>query len=165
MARGEDPDELTARYARLLNDAIATRPAGMTIGMHLCRGNLKGAWMAEGGYEPIAEALFNAIDATVYCLEYDTERAGDFAPLRHVPKGKRVILGLVSTKTPLLEKKDVLKKRLDAASRHLPLEQLGIGPQCGFSSGGGSGQPITHDDTRRKLELIMELSQEVWGSA
>ena len=165
VARGEDPDELTARYARLVNDAIAARPAGMTIGMHLCRGNLKGAWMAQGGYEPVAEALFNAIDATVYCLEYDTERAGDFAPLRHVPKGKRVILGLVSTKTPALEKKDALKKRLDAAARHLPLEQLGIGPQCGFSSGGGSGQPITHDDTRRKLELIMELSQEVWGSA
>lgn len=164
-ARGEDADELTARYARLINDSIAGKPAGMTIGIHLCRGNLKGAWMAEGGYEPIARALFNDINAAVYCLEYDTQRAGDFSPLRLVPKGKRVILGLVSTKTPLLEKKDALKKQIDAASRHVALEQLGIGPQCGFSSGGGGGQPITQDDTRRKLELIMEVSQEVWGSA
>jgi 5-methyltetrahydropteroyltriglutamate--homocysteine methyltransferase len=163
-ARGEDPDELTRRYAKLLNEAIAGRPAGMTVGMHLCRGNLKGAWMAEGGYEPIAEVLFNAIDASVYCLEFDTERSGDFTPLAHVPKGKRVILGLVSTKTPVLESKDTLKRRIDAAAKHVPLEQLGIGPQCGFSSGGGGGQPITQDDTRRKLELIVEVSQEIWGS-
>lgn len=162
-ARGEDADELTERYARLINDATAGKPAGMTLGIHLCRGNLKGAWMAEGGYEPIAEALFNRIQANVYCLEYDTERAGDFSPLRHVPKGKRVILGLVSTKTPVLESKDFLKRQIDAASRYAGLEQLGIGPQCGFSSGGGGGQPITQDDTRRKLELIMELSQEIWS--
>jgi 5-methyltetrahydropteroyltriglutamate--homocysteine methyltransferase len=161
-ARGEDADELTERYARLINEAVAGKPAGMTLGIHLCRGNLKGAWMAEGGYEPIAEALFNRIDASVYCLEYDSARAGDFSPLRHVPKGKRVILGLVSTKTPALETKDFLKRQIDAASRHTRLEQLGIGPQCGFSSGGGSGQPITQDDTRRKLELIMEVSQEIW---
>jgi 5-methyltetrahydropteroyltriglutamate--homocysteine methyltransferase len=164
-ARGEDPDELTERYARLINEVISEKPAGMTIGMHLCRGNLKGAWMAEGGYEPIAHALFKRINASIYCLEYDTQRAGDFSPLRHVPKGKRVILGLVSTKTPVLEKKDALKKQIDAAAKHLALDQLGIGPQCGFSSGGGGGQPITQDDTRRKLELIMELSQEVWGNA
>ena len=162
-ARGEDADELTGRYARLINEAVAGKPAGMTLGIHLCRGNLKGAWMAEGGYEPIAEALFNRIDADVYCLEYDSARAGDFSPLRHVPKGKRVILGLVSTKTPVLETKDFLKRQIDAASRHAGLEQLGIGPQCGFSSGGGSGQPITQDDTRRKLELIMEVSQEIWS--
>jgi 5-methyltetrahydropteroyltriglutamate--homocysteine methyltransferase len=163
-ARGEDPDELTRRYARLFNEAVAGKPANMTIGVHLCRGNLKGAWMAEGGYEPIAEALFNRMDASVYCLEYDTQRAGDFTPLRHVPKGKRVILGLVSTKTPLLESKDGLKRQIDAAAKHLPLEQLGIGPQCGFSSGGGGGQPITQDDTRRKLELIMEVARDVWGN-
>jgi methionine synthase II (cobalamin-independent) len=162
-ARGEDADELTERYARLIDEAVAERPAGMTLGIHLCRGNLKGAWMAEGGYEPIAEALFNRIDAGVYCLEYDSARAGDFSPLRHVPKGKRVILGLVSTKTPVLERKDFLKRQIDAASRHAGLEQLGIGPQCGFSSGGGGGQPITQDDTRRKLELIMEVSQEIWS--
>ena len=163
-ARGEDPDELTERYARLIDEAIAERPAGMTVGMHLCRGNLKGAWMAEGGYEPIAEALFNRIEASVYCLEYDTARAGDFSPLAHLPKGKRAILGLVSTKTPVMETKDFLKRQIDAATRHVRLEQLGIGPQCGFSSGGGGGQPITQDDTRRKLELIMEVSQEIWGN-
>ena len=123
-ARAEDPDELTGRYARLINDAIAARPPGMLVGMHLCRGNLKGAWMAEGGYEPIAEILFNTIDANVYCLEYDTARAGDFSPLRHLPGGKRVILGLVSTKTPVLEKKESLKRQIDAASRYAGLEQL-----------------------------------------
>ena len=164
-ARGENADELTERYARLFNDAIAGKPAGMTVATHLCRGNLKGAWMAEGGYEPIADALFNRMNASIYCLEYDTQRAGDFSPLRFVPKGKRVILGLVSTKTPRLESKEVLKRRVDEAAKHVPLDQLGIGPQCGFSSGGGGGQPITQDDTRRKLELIMELSQEIWGSA
>jgi 5-methyltetrahydropteroyltriglutamate--homocysteine methyltransferase len=163
-ARGEDADELTERYASLINEALAGKPAGMTLGIHLCRGNLKGAWMAEGGYEPIAEALFNRIDAKVYCLEYDSARAGDFSPLRHLPKGKRVILGLVSTKTPVLETKDFLKQQVDAASRYARLEQLGIGPQCGFSSGGGGGQPVTQDDTRRKLELIMEVSQEIWGN-
>jgi len=160
--RGENPDELTERYAKLFNEAIAQKPRDMTVAVHLCRGNLKGAWMAEGGYEPIAEALFNRLDATVYCLEYDTERAGDFAPLRHVPKGKRVILGLVSTKTPVLEKTEDLKKRIDAAAKRIALDQLGIGPQCGFSSGGGGGQALSADDTRRKLELVMEVARDVW---
>jgi len=162
-ARGEDADELTERYVRLFNDCVAKRPKSMTVATHLCRGNLKGAWMAEGGYEPIAEKLFNDLDASVYCLEYDTERAGDFAPLRFVPKGKRVILGLVSTKTPVLESKDALKRKIEEAARHIPLGQLGIGPQCGFSSGGGSGQAVTQDDTRRKLELVMEVARDVWG--
>ena len=160
--RGENPDELTERYAKLFNEAIAQKPRDMTVAVHLCRGNLKGAWMAEGGYEPIAEALFNRLDATVYCLEYDTERAGDFAPLRYLPKGKRVILGLVSTKTPVLERKEDLKKRIDAAAKHIALDQLGIGPQCGFSSGGGGGQALSADDTRRKLELVMEVARDVW---
>ena len=161
--RGEDADELTERYAALFNECIRGKPADMTVAVHLCRGNLKGAWMAEGGYEPVADALFNRMDATIYCLEYDTQRAGDFSPLRFVPRGKRVILGLVSTKTPVLESKDALKRRIDAAARHVALEQLGIGPQCGFSSGGGGGQALTQDDTRRKLELTMETAREVWG--
>jgi 5-methyltetrahydropteroyltriglutamate--homocysteine methyltransferase len=160
--RGENPDELTERYVRLFNESISQKPQNMTVAVHLCRGNLKGAWMAEGGYEPIADALFNRLDASIYCLEYDTERAGDFAPLRFVPRGKRVILGLVSTKAPQLESKDALKRRIDEASKHLPLERLGIGPQCGFSSGGGSGQALTQDDTRRKLELVMEVARDVW---
>jgi 5-methyltetrahydropteroyltriglutamate--homocysteine methyltransferase len=162
-ARGEKADELTERYVRLINECIAKKPKEMAVAIHLCRGNLKGAWMAEGSYEPIADALFNKLKVGTYCLEYDTERAGDFSPLRFVPKGKRVILGLVSTKTPALESKDDLKRRIDAAAKHLPLEQLGIGPQCGFSSGGGGGQAVTQEDTRRKLELVMEVARDVWG--
>jgi 5-methyltetrahydropteroyltriglutamate--homocysteine methyltransferase len=162
--RGENPDELTARYAKLFNDSIAGKPADMKVAVHLCRGNLKGAWMAEGGYEPVAEVLFNQMNADIYCLEYDTPRAGDFSPLRHVPKGKTVILGLVSTKTPQLESKDALKRRIDEAAKYVPLDRLGISPQCGFSSGGGSGQTVTQDDTRRKLELVLEVAREVWKS-
>jgi 5-methyltetrahydropteroyltriglutamate--homocysteine methyltransferase len=162
-ARGEDPAALLARYARLINDAIAGRPKSMTVAIHLCRGNLKGAWMAEGGYEPVAETLFNAVAADAYFLEYDDARAGDFAPLRHVPAPMAVVLGLVSTKTPVLEGKDDLKRRIDAASRYVPLERLCLSPQCGFSSAPGSGQVVTHDDERRKLDLILEVAREVWG--
>ncbi|HYL87840.1 MAG TPA: 5-methyltetrahydropteroyltriglutamate--homocysteine S-methyltransferase [Burkholderiales bacterium] len=161
VARGENPDELTERYARLFNDCISG--AQMTVAVHLCRGNLKGAWMAEGGYDPVAHVLFNRMNADIYCLEYDTPRAGDFSPLRYVPKGKTVILGLVSTKTPVLESKDALKRRIDEAAKFVPLDRLGISPQCGFSSGGGSGQTVTQDDTKRKLELIMSVAREVWG--
>ena len=163
QARGENPDELSERYARLINESTAGKPPGMTVGIHLCRGNLKGAWMAEGGYDPVADTLFNRINADIYCLEYDTPHAGDFSPLRFVPKDKTVILGLVSTKTPKLESKDELKRRIDEAARYVPLGQLGLSPQCGFSSAGGSGQAVTQDDTRRKLELVMEVAHEVWG--
>ena len=162
-ARGEAADELTGRYVGLINECIARKPKEMSVAIHLCRGNLKGAWMAEGGYEPIADALFNRLEVGTYCLEYDTGRAGDFSPLRFLPKGKRVILGLVSTKTPALESKDQLKRRIEAAAKFAPLDQLGIGPQCGFSSGGGGGQTVTQDDTRRKLELVMEVAGEIWG--
>lgn len=162
-ARGEDPDRLTARYAQLINDAIRNRPPQMGVGIHLCRGNLKGMWMAEGGYEPIAEVLFNRIDVDAYFLEYDTPRAGDFTPLRLVPPDKIVVLGLVSTKTPALESKDELVRRIEAASRYVPLERLAISPQCGFSSGGGSGQVITNDDIRRKVALMHEVARDVWG--
>lgn len=162
-ARGENADELTRCYVHLANECLAAKPAGMTVAIHLCRGNLKGAWMAEGGYDPIAEALFNQLNADIYCLEYDTPRAGDFSPLRFVPKEKTVILGLLSTKTPVLETKDALKRRIDEAARHVPIERLGLSPQCGFSSGGGSGQIVNHDDTRRKLELVMSVVHEVWG--
>ena len=163
-ARGEDADQLTETYASLINRAIENRPANMFVGMHLCRGNLKGAWMAEGGYEPIADALFNRIDVDAYFLEFDSPRSGDFTPLRHLPKGKFAVLGLVSTKTPVLESEDELKARIDEAARHAPLEQLCLSPQCGFSSGGGSGQPITQDDTKRKLELVVRVAEDVWGS-
>ena len=165
VARGEDPDELTRTYAKLINDSIAKKPASMTVGMHLCRGNLKGAWMAEGGYDPIADVLFNQVNVDGYFLEYDTDRAGDFQPLRFVPNGKTVILGLVSTKTPVLESKDELKRRIEAAAKHCPIDQLGLSPQCGFSSGGGSGQGVDEAATKKKLELIVEVAREVWGSA
>ena len=132
--RGDDPNDLPRRYARLINAAIAKRPKGMTVCVHLCRGNFKSAWAAEGGYEPVAEVLFNELAVDGYFLEYDDPRSGDFAPLRHVPKGKTVVLGLVSTKIGQLESKDELKRRIDAAAKLVPLEQLCLSPQCGFSS-------------------------------
>jgi 5-methyltetrahydropteroyltriglutamate--homocysteine methyltransferase len=165
VARGEDPDELTRTYAKLINASIAKKPPNMTVGMHLCRGNLKGAWMAEGGYDPIAEVLFNQVNVDGYFLEYDTDRAGDFKPLRFLPKGKTVILGLVSTKTPALESRDELLRRIEEAAKHCPIDQLGLSPQCGFSSGGGSGQVMTEDATKKKIELIVDIAREVWGSA
>ncbi len=163
VERGEDPDALTARYAKLINAALDGRPEGMFVSMHLCRGNLKGAWMAEGGYEPIAEVLFGEAKIDAFFLEYDTPRAGDFEPLRFIPANTGVILGLVSTKTPELESEDDLKRRIDEAAKYIPLESLGISPQCGFSSGGGRGQPITQDDTRAKIELLQRVARDVWG--
>jgi 5-methyltetrahydropteroyltriglutamate--homocysteine methyltransferase len=161
---GEDPDSLPKTYAGLLNAAIAERPVDMTVCMHLCRGNFAGAWIAEGGYEPIAELLFNEIGVDGYFLEYDSPRAGDFAPLRFLPKGKIAVLGLVTTKSPRMESKDELKRRLDAASQHAPIEQLALSPQCGFSSGIG-GNALTIDDEVKKLSLVLETAREVWGSA
>src|SRR4029077_1097392 len=133
-ARGDDPDELPRRYAKLINAAIATRPARMAACVHLCRGNFKSAWAAEGGYEPVAEVLFNELEVDGYFLEYDDARSGDSAPLRFVPKDKIVVLGLVSTKVGQLESKDDLKRRIDAAAKLVPLDQLCLSPQCGFSS-------------------------------
>ena len=164
-ARGEDPDELTSAYVDLINAAIAERPEGMLVGLHMCRGNFKGAWMAEGGYEPIAERVFHGLDVDILQLEYDTPRAGDFAPLRFLPPDKTAVLGLISTKTPVLEDADSIKRRIDEAARFAPLERLAIGPQCGFSSAGGGGQPIDSDATRRKLELVLRIAREVWGTA
>ena len=147
---GEDPATLPKTYAKLLNAAIAGKPADMTVCMHLCRGNFAGAWIADGGYEPIAELLFNAIDVDGYFLEYDSARAGGFEPLRFLPKGKIAVLGLVTTKSPQMETKDELKRRIDEASRYAPLEQLALSPQCGFSSGIG-GNAMTVEDEIAKL--------------
>jgi 5-methyltetrahydropteroyltriglutamate--homocysteine methyltransferase len=160
---GEDPATLPKTYAKLLNAAIAGKPADMTVCMHLCRGNFAGAWIAEGGYEPIAELLFNEIGVDGYFLEYDTERAGSFAPLRFLPKGKMAVLGLVTTKSPKMEAKDELKRRIEEASSYAPIEQLALSPQCGFSSGIG-GQAMTVDDEIRKLTLVVETAREVWGT-
>jgi 5-methyltetrahydropteroyltriglutamate--homocysteine methyltransferase len=161
---GEDPDSLPRTYARLLNDTIAHRPPDMVVCMHLCRGNFAGAWIAEGGYDPIAEMLFNEIDVDGYFLEYDSPRAGGFAPLRFLPKHKVAVLGLVTTKSPEMESKDALKRRIDEASRYAPLEQLALSPQCGFSSGIG-GNAMTVADEIAKLRLVVETAREVWGSA
>ncbi len=161
---GEDPDTLPKTYAKLLNDAIAERPSDMTICMHLCRGNFAGAWIAEGGYEPISELLFNEIGVDGYFLEYDSPRAGGFAPLRFLPKGKTAVLGLVTTKSPKMESKDELKSRIEEASRHAPLDQLALSPQCGFSSGIG-GNAMTVGDEVAKLNLVVETARDVWGEA
>ena len=163
-AIGEDPESLPATYAKLLNDTISEKPADMTVCMHLCRGNFAGAWVAEGGYEPIAELLFNEIDVTGYFLEYDSPRAGGFEPLRFLPKGKVAVLGLVTTKEGTLESKDVLKRRIDEAAKFAPLEQLALSPQCGFSSGIG-GNAMTVEQEIAKLRLVVEVAREVWGSA
>ena len=161
---GEDPATLPKTYAKLLNAVVAGKPADMTVCMHLCRGNFAGAWIAEGGYEPVAELLFNEINVDGYFLEYDTARAGSFAPLRYLPKGKIAVLGLVTTKSPKLETKDELKRRIDEASRYAPLEQLALSPQCGFSSGIG-GNAMTINDEIAKLKLVVETAREVWGTA
>jgi 5-methyltetrahydropteroyltriglutamate--homocysteine methyltransferase len=161
---GEDPATLPKTYANLLNAAIAGKPADMTVCMHLCRGNFAGAWIAEGGYEPIAELLFNEIGVDGYFLEYDSPRAGDFSPLRFLPKGKMAVLGLVTTKSPKMETKDELKRRIEEASQYVPIEKLALSPQCGFSSGIG-GQAMTVDDEIRKLALVVETAREVWGTA
>ena len=161
---GEDPATLPNTYAKLLNDTIADRRRDMTICMHLCRGNFAGTWIAQGGYEPIAELLFNAIDVDGYFLEYDSPRAGNFAPLRFLPKGKVAVLGLITTKSGVLESKDELKRKIEEASRYAPIEQLALSPQCGFSSAIG-GNAMDVSEQVAKLRLVVETAQAVWGSA
>ena len=161
--RGDDPNELPRRYARLINAAIAQRPAGMTVCIHLCRGNFRSAWAAEGGYEPVAEVLFNDLAVDGYFLEYDDARSGDFSPLRFVPSGKIVVLGLVSSKVAVLESKEELTRRIDEAARYIPLEQLCLSPQCGFSST-VHGNEITPEVQGAKLRLIVETARDVWGT-
>lgn len=169
-AQGDDPDKLVDLYIDLINRAIAGRPKEMRVALHLCRGNMQGLWMGDGGYAPIAEKLFNALNVDAYLLEYDSPRAGDFAPLRHVPKGKRVYLGLVSTKNPALESEGDLRRKLDEAARHVPAEQLGLCPQCGFASSAMSKfnvlpNPMTPALQRAKLARLVEAAGRAWGSA
>ncbi|HYA35468.1 MAG TPA: 5-methyltetrahydropteroyltriglutamate--homocysteine S-methyltransferase [Candidatus Binataceae bacterium] len=159
---GLDPDALLSRYIDAVNRVVADKPPGMTIGMHLCRGNLRGRWMASGSYEAVAERLFNATDVDGFFLEYDSPRAGDFSPLRFVPKNKFVRLGLVSSKNATLEGADDLMRRIDEASRYAPRENMGISPQCGFASTVG-GNPLTIDDESAKLRLVVEVARRVWG--
>jgi len=161
-ARGDDPGELPQRYARFVNKVVARKPQGMLLAMHLCRGNFKSTFAASGDYEPVAEALLSQMNIDAYFLEYDDARSGDFRPLRHLKKGKTAVLGLITTKTGQLESKDDIKRRIDEAARYAPLEQLALSPQCGFASS-AEGNAISWDDQRRKLELVVEIADEVWG--
>jgi 5-methyltetrahydropteroyltriglutamate--homocysteine methyltransferase len=148
---------------RLINQALTGRPAGMTVCTHLCRGNFRSSWMAEGGYDHVAEALFGGLDVDGFFLEYDDARSGGFAPLRFVPRGrKRVVLGLVTTKRAALESKDELERRIDEAAKYVPLEQLCLSPQCGFSST-VDGNALTIEEQKAKLRLVVETAREVWG--
>ncbi len=161
VQNGDDPAALPRTYADTINEALANRPAGMTIAMHTCRGNFKSAWVAEGGYEPVAEAMFST-DLDAYFMEFDSARAGTFEPLRALPAGKKVVLGLVTTKVGELESKDLLRRRIDEAARFMPLENLCLSPQCGFSST-HHGNALSEDEQWRKLELVVEVANEIWG--
>jgi 5-methyltetrahydropteroyltriglutamate--homocysteine methyltransferase len=160
--RGEDPERLPAIYAQMINTAIAGRPADMIITMHLCRGNFRSSWIARGGYEPVAEILFHEIGVNGYFMEFDTERAGGFEPLRFVPKNKAVVLGLVTSKSGALETAGELQRRIEQAARFVDLEQLCLSPQCGFAST-EEGNLLTEDEQWAKLARIVEVAHQVWG--
>ncbi len=159
---GEDPDTLPQLYVRLMNDALRGKPADMMVGVHMCRGNHASSWIAEGGYDPIAEIVFGEMNVDAFFLEYDSPRAGSFAPLRYLTGRKVAVLGLVTTKKPQLESNDELKRRIGEAAKYLPLERLSLSPQCGFAST-IAGNALSQDDQRRKLELVVRTAREVWG--
>jgi 5-methyltetrahydropteroyltriglutamate--homocysteine methyltransferase len=159
---GEDPITIQRTYANLLNDVTRVRPADLRICIHMCRGNHESAWVASGGYEPVAQVAFGSLDVDGFFLEYDTDRAGGFEPLRFLSGHKVAVLGLVTTKKPTLENKDTLKRRIEEAAKFVPLERLALSPQCGFASTIG-GNKLTEEDEKRKLELVVETAREVWG--
>ncbi|MGC1823302.1 MAG: 5-methyltetrahydropteroyltriglutamate--homocysteine S-methyltransferase, partial [Pseudolabrys sp.] len=161
-ARGEDPEKLPTIYASMINAAMSDIPSDMTIAMHLCRGNFQSTFVASGGYEPVAEILFNTVNVHGYFMEYDSDRAGGFEPLRFVPKGKTIVLGLVTSKSGRLETRDELKRRIDEAAKYVPLEQLCLSPQCGFAST-EEGNILSEDEQWAKLAMIVELAEEIWG--
>ena len=161
-AGGGDPDRLVDLYIDAINEAVTNRPPQVTVGVHVCRGNYKGMYLSEGGYDSVAERFFGRADVNHFLLEFDTPRAGGFAPLRHVPKGKGVVLGLVSSKTPVLEKLDDLHRRADEAAKYVDAARLGISPQCGFASTMG-GNPVTEADERAKLSLCVNAARSIWG--
>lgn len=162
VERGDDPDELVHLYVRLINDSIRDRPDDMAAAIHLCRGNYRSSWVTEGGYDPVAEIMFPGMDVDAFFLEYDDERSGDFAPLRFVPPGKKVILGIMSSKHPEVEPADEVKARLEDAGRRLDLDQCGLSHQCGFSST-VEGNELTEQDQWAKLERVVEVATDVWG--
>jgi 5-methyltetrahydropteroyltriglutamate--homocysteine methyltransferase len=160
---GEDPDQLIEAYVKAIADAVRDKPPEMTIGMHLCRGNYRGRWLATGGYGRVAERLFNIRGIDVFFLEYDSPRAGDFSPLKFLPKGKIVLLGMISSKTAVLEDKQMLLRRIGEAAKFTSMDQLGISPQCGFATN-LTGSPLTPADQRAKLQLVVDVANEAWGS-
>ena len=162
--QGKDPERLLDQYIDLTNASFSSAPSDMTVGLHMCRGNLKGTWLSEGSYQAISEKLFNKLNVDVFFLEYDTERAGGFEPLAAMPDDKMAVLGLVSSKVPDMESKDSLKARIEEAAKYVDLERLAISPQCGFSSA-VIGNPVTVNDQIAKLKLTVDVAQEVWGSA
>ena len=159
---GEDPDLLLDSYIEVVGEAVRDKPATMLVAMHLCRGNYKGRWLASGGYDRVAERVFNIDGIDVFLMEYDSPRAGDFSPLCHLPNGKVVVLGLISSKTATLEDKAHVRRRIDQAAKVVPLDQLGVGPQCGFATN-LTGNPLTEADERAKLKLVVEIAREVWA--
>jgi len=161
--RGLDPDATTRQYAQLINESFASAPADMIKAIHLCRGNFRSSWAAEGGYEPVAEIMFNELDIDAFFLEYDDPRSGDFAPLRFLPKGKTVVLGLVTTKLGELEGKDEIRRRIDEATKFVDIDQLALSPQCGFAST-VHGNDITTEQQADKIRLVVEVAEEVWGA-
>jgi 5-methyltetrahydropteroyltriglutamate--homocysteine methyltransferase len=160
--RGDDPNELPRTYAALINSVIDGRPDDLTVAIHLCRGNFRSTWFAQGGYEPVAEVLFNELNVDAYFLEYDDERSGDFSPLRFVPENKTVVLGVVTSKSGDLEEKDAIIQRVHEAAKYMPLENMCLSPQCGFSST-VHGNELTEAAQWAKLEMIVNIAQEVWG--
>ena len=160
--RGDDPNELPRTYAALINSVIDGRPDDLTIGVHMCRGNFRSTWFAQGGYEPVAEVLFNEMNVDAYFMEYDDERSGDFSPLRFVPDNKTVVLGVVTSKSGDMEAKDFIIKRIKEAAKYMPLENMCLSPQCGFSST-VHGNELTEDAQWAKLENIVNIAREVWG--
>ncbi len=160
--QGEEPEDLIDKYIDLINRCLKKRPLSMHVSMHLCQGNFKGKWLSSGSYDFVGERLFNEIDVDTFFLEYDTPRVGCFKPLRHVPKDKSVVLGLISSKTSELESASSIQKRIDEATQHIDIDQLGISPQCGFASTVG-GNPVTIEDEKRKLALVVETANKIWG--
>jgi 5-methyltetrahydropteroyltriglutamate--homocysteine methyltransferase len=163
-ARGDGWSTLIDKYIAVTNRVLANAPAGMRIGMHLCRGNRGGQWHSEGSYDEVADRLFNALNIPFYFLEYDSPRAGSFTPLRLVPRHKTVVLGIISTKTAALENKADMRKRVEDATRHLDLDNLAVSPQCGFASV-DTGNPISQQVQEQKLRLVVELAKDIWGDA
>jgi 5-methyltetrahydropteroyltriglutamate--homocysteine methyltransferase len=161
-ARGDDPDKLVLRHRDAMNAVIADRPADLLVTTHMCRGNFRSRWVASGGYEPIAEPVFGGLDVDAFFLEFDSDRAGGFEPLRHLAADKTAVLGLVTTKSPELEDADVIRRRIDEAADVVPLDRLALSPQCGFSSS-HHGNELTEDDQWHKLELVVGVAEQVWG--